>query len=122
MGLDSRWQMKRLTTPTHEFIFEVNPNEWDAFRITYKQAGKIILERTEADNYKIEERQGTNSIKYKLSYRLSQVETQKFQANVKTEIQIRCHYPDGSSFASDVIPLNVAEVLNQEILGDDIDD
>ena len=92
--------MKRLTTPTHEFLLEIDPSEWDEFRITYKQAGRIVLERTEADVYHIEE-------------------TGTFQANVKTEIQIRCHYPDGTSFASDIIPMNVAEVLNQEILGDD---
>lgn len=110
--------MKRLTTPTHEFLLEIDPSEWDEFRITYKQAGRIVLERTEADVYHIEET-GTNPIKYKLWYRLTQVETQMFQANVKTEIQIRCHYPDGTSFASDIIPMNVAEVLNQEILGDD---
>lgn len=110
--------MKRLTTPTHEFLFEVDPRDWDAFRITYKQAGKIVLEKSEKDYYQVVET-GSNPIKYKLSYRLTQAETQMFQANIKTEIQIRCHYPDGASFASEVIPLGVAEVLNQEILGDD---
>lgn len=108
--------MRRITTPTHEFVFEVDPNEWDSFRITYKQAGKIVLEKKETDYYKIEQISDEPK-KFKISYRLDQNETMLFQANVKTEIQVRCHYPDGTSFASDIIPLSVAEVLNQEILG-----
>lgn len=110
--------MKRLTTPTHEFYLEIDPREWDSYRITYKQAGRIVLEKKETDEHYVEET-GTNPIRYKLWFKLTQPETKMFQANVKTEIQIRCHYADGNSFASDIIPMSVAEVLNQDILGDD---
>ena len=112
--------MKRLTTPTHEFCLEVDPTMWDSFRITYKQCGCIVLEKTEADNLNMES-SDTNPEKYKIWYQLTQQETKMFKPGVKVEIQIRCHYPDGTVFASDIVGLNVSDVLNQEILGENED-
>lgn len=110
--------MKRLTTPTHEFVLDIDPRLWDEFRITYKQGGSIVLEKCETDDITFEET-STKPTKYKIKFRLSQRETALFRPNVKTELQIKCHYPDGTAFASDITTVNVTDVLNQEILGDE---
>ena len=110
--------MKRLTTPTHKFVLDIDPREWDEFRITYSQIGTIVLEKTEADKVSIEVGSSTPT-RYTMTIRLTQAETALFKPNKKVEMQIRCHYPDGSAFASDVMTVNVHDVLNQEMLGDE---
>lgn len=110
--------MKRFTTPTHRFVLEIDPRQWDEFRITYRQAGKIVLEKTEADQIDITV--GTSKpTRYTMSFKLTQNETAMFSPNTKVEMQIRYHYPDGTVDATDVMTANVTDVLNQEILGDE---
>jgi len=110
--------MKRFTTPTHRFVLEVDPRQWDEYRITYRQSGKIILEKTETDGVNIEV--GTSKpTKYIMSFKLTQEETAMFKPNNKVEMQIRYHYPDGTVDATDIMVANVTDVLNQEILGDE---
>jgi len=110
--------MKRFTTPTHRFVLEIDPRQWDEFRITYRQAGKTILERSETDDVNIEVGT-TKPTKYTMSFKLTQRETAMFNPNVKVEMQIRYHYPDGTVDATDVMTANVTDVLNTEILGDE---
>lgn len=110
--------MKRFTTPTHKFVLEIDPREWDEFRITYCQNGQPVLEKTETDNVTIEV--GTSKpTKYAMIVKLTQEETALFKTNCGVEMQIRCHYPDGTVFASDKMNVKVQDVLNQEILGNE---
>ena len=112
--------MRRLTTPRHEFILDVDPRLWDEFRVTYKQAGKIVLEKCETDSgIRMETINTDSETTYKLWFQLTQEETQQFKPGIKTEVQIRCHYSNGNAYASEIIPLKVSDVLNQEILGDE---
>ena len=105
--------MQRVTTPTHTFVLDTDPNQWDVFRITYRQGNTTILELTEKDTYILEEK----SSGYRLSYTLTQEQTRKFTPGRQAQVQIRAHYPDGKVVASEVFSFMVADVFNQEILG-----
>lgn len=105
--------MQRLTTPTHSFVLDDNPSNWDEFRITYRQNGRIILEKDDITEMTVTQ----SGSKYTLSYQLTQEETKKFQPNRKVEVQIRAHYASGKTVASDIFVLMVDDVLNHEILG-----
>ena len=48
--------MQRVTTPTHTFLLDTDPSQWDVFRITYRQGNTTILELTEKDVYIVEEK------------------------------------------------------------------
>lgn len=110
--------MKRFTTPTHRFVLEIDPRDWDEFRITYRQAGKIVLEKTEEDDIDITV-SSSHPTKYTMSFQLTQEETGAFKPNTKVEMQIRYHCPDGTVDATDIMVANVSDVLNQEILGNE---
>jgi len=114
--------MYRLTTPTHRFVMALDPREWIKFTITYAQDRKVVLEKTETDNFTVEEFttrdcHGDEIPVYMLSVTLSQEETQKFRTSARrTEAQIRCLYSTGDSFSSQMIPLRVRDVLNNRVL------
>lgn len=111
--------MHRLTTPTHIFIMNVDPRQWDKFIISYKNDGRIVLEKTQEDEHEIEiiENEETGEIdEFRLSINLTQEETQKFKALSMSEVQFRCHYPTGEVIASNKIKFQICDVLNQEIL------
>ena len=109
--------MRRITTPTHSFVFTTDPSEFDEFRITYKQNGKIVLEKTEADLEDMTITQTDDN--YTLSFRLTQKETEEFSPNDPARVQVRAHYPDGMTVASDIFGFAVADVFNKEILGNE---
>lgn len=104
--------MQRVTTPVHEFIIDIDPHEWDEFRITYTQNRRIILEKTQNDPIAMD----AYGEKYRLYYRLTQEETKRF-GNMQTHVQIRAHYPDGATVASEICMFQVEDVLSHEILG-----
>ena len=106
--------MRRITTPTHTFIFDTNPQTFTAFRITYKQNGATVLEKTEADREQMEVTQAGD--KYVLAYNLTQEETAKFTPNSQAKVQVRAKLEDGTVVASEVFAFAVADVFNQEIL------
>ncbi len=114
--------MFRLATPTHRFIMALDPREWVKFTISYAQDRKIVLEKTEEDDIQIDEYisrdcHGDEVPVYMMSVRLSQEDTKKFRTSARrTEIQIRCLYSTGDSFASKLIPVDVRDVLNDQIL------
>lgn len=108
--------MKRLTTPTHEFTFDIDPREWSGFLITYKQGKDIVLEKSDKDEHSTAVNEdGT----YKLSYRLTQHETKAFRAGMRCDIQVRSVYANGDAIASDIVSIDVEDVLDGKILGDE---
>lgn len=105
--------MFRLTTPTHEFLMDLDPNEWSKFIVSYSQHSTIILEKTESDEYEVEQLEdGTYSMRIKLS----QEETQLFNPNEVAYVQIRCAYDNGDSFASEKLSFKINDVINQTIM------
>ena len=109
--------MFRYTTPTHEFITDINPEAWDSFIISYSQAGKIVLEKTEQDDYTIEDKTDDPVAPgYYLTIKLSQEETALFNPVDSVYIQIRCKYDTGDTFASDMIILKVDDVIHNSLI------
>ena len=111
--------MIRATTPTHTFVFDVNPEEsFSSILITYAQNGEIILEKKKSDlTFATETAAGRGSV-YTASLRLSQQETKLFSAKPRNtvEIQIRALTPFGEALASDKRSIPVVDVLNDEVL------
>jgi hypothetical protein len=79
------------TTPTHTFTLPFNADTLTAVRFTYKQNGKIVLEKEGADVVK---KDNTISVK------LTQEETLMFQANCVAILQPHVKTTGGDAFVS----------------------
>lgn len=97
--------MYRVTTPTHTFNFPFETSLIDKLILTYKQNGKTIIEKTEADV----EMDGT-----KVSVTFTQQETALFKADI-AKVQMRVKSGE-KVMASNILTVNVNEVLNKEVL------
>ena len=107
----------RLTTPTHEFVTDLDPNEWESFIISYSQHDQTILEKTEEDLIAIEDHRDDNSMPgWYLIIRLTQEETARFTPKEKCYIQVRCKYDSDAVFASEKIMVSVDDVINQTVM------
>lgn len=95
--------MHRGTTPTNIFRTDVDLTNASVLFITYKQNGKVILEKT-IDDVSIH-----GEI---VEVRLSQRETLLFSEGIVT-IQIRAKFQDGSVIASSLIRTNAREILKE---------
>lgn len=101
--------MIRATTPTIEFILPEGMYENSKeILITFKQADKIILNKNKEDLEKDE-----NS---KYHIKLTQAETNLFQANIELKIQLRFLSMAGDVCASTIKSVNVKDVLNDQEL------
>lgn len=99
--------MRRGTTPTHIFKTKVDLRSVDAIFMTYKQEGRVIVEKT-IDDITIEEEQ--------LSLTLTQADTLGFSTIGDVEIQCRAKFPDGAAVASQVIKVPVGKILKEGII------
>lgn len=109
--------MFRYTTPTCEFVMDINPIGWETYIITYSQRGRIILEKTEEDPHTIEDKTtDPEYMGYCLSVKLSQEETALFNPVDNIYIQIRCKYDTGDVFASDKVVVKPEDVLHKDIM------
>lgn len=95
--------MYRGTTPINIFRTDVDLTNASVLFITYKQNGKVILEKS-IDEVSIKR----NSV---IVY-LSQKETLLFKEGIVT-IQIRVRFFDGSTIASDLIRTNADDILKE---------
>lgn len=95
--------MYRGTTPINIFRTDVDLTNASVLFITYKQNGKIVLEKS-IDEVKIQKEIVTVS--------LSQKETLLFTEGIVT-IQIRAKFPDGSTIASNLIRTSAKEILKE---------
>lgn len=97
--------MIRITTPQHIFTFPQDPSGYAAIRITYKQCGKIILQKTKEDMTFGEDNAA--------SFILTQSETARFRTGF--DVQFQAHVKVGDSvFASEIMTLSVSDVLDNE--------
>jgi hypothetical protein len=100
--------MYRATTPTHRFRFPRDLSEFRTILITYKQKGKIVMEKSKAE-LTID----GNVAKYVLS----QDEANAFAAGDRSvSVQIRAVDNNGTALASRIFQMNVNDVLNDEVL------
>lgn len=95
--------MHRGTTPIHIFRTDVDLTNASVLFITYKQNGKIVLEKS-IDEVTIQ--------KEVVTVYLSQKETLLFNEGTVT-IQIRAKFPDESTIASNLIRTSVKEILKE---------
>ena len=95
--------MHRGTTPTNIFRADVDLTSASVLFITYKQNGKVVLEKT-IDDVSIHGEM--------VEVRLSQRETLLFSEGIVT-IQIRAKFQDGSVIASSLIRTNAREILKE---------
>lgn len=93
--------MHRGTTPINIFRTDVDLTNASVLFITYKQNGKVVLEKT-IDDVSIHGEM--------VEVRLSQRETLLFSEGIVT-IQIRAKFQDGSVIASSLIRTNAREIL-----------
>ena len=93
--------MKRGTTPTNTFKTNIDLTG-AAVYVTYSQRGKTVLEKTGEDLDVSAEAVVT---------RLSQRDTLGFAATEKVRIQIRYVVPDGTAGASNIMAVEVGDIL-----------
>lgn len=99
--------MIRATTPTHTFNIPIEANKIQEILVTYRQVGRNILEKTNADM----ENNGNA-----WSVTLTQQETKLFMADTKVEVQVRVLTTGGDALASKIFSVTVDRVLNDEVM------
>lgn len=97
--------MYRVTTPTHIFILPFDTALIDKLVLTYKQSGKTVIEKTEAD---------VTLEGNRVSVTFTQQETALFKADT-AKVQMRVKTGE-KVIASNILSVNVNEVLNKEVL------
>lgn len=100
--------MYRATTPTHKFRFPKDLSEFKTILVTYKQKGKIVMEKTKAD---------LTADGNTASFVLTQEEANAFSPGDRSvSVQIRAVDIYGTVLASKIFQVNVKDVLNDEVL------
>ncbi len=99
--------MRRLTTPEHRFVLELDQSIIKKIKITYAQEDEIILEKN-LDDVKFKE--NTAIIK------LSQEETKLFSPDKMVKIQIRVLTTGNDALASDIMNKYIDDVLDDEVI------
>lgn len=97
--------MYRVTTPTHTFKLPFEANTIDKLILTYKQNGRIVLEKNKED---------VTLIDNKIVVVLTQEETKLFEPQ-KAFVQLRVK-ADDAVMASKAIVFYVSDVLNDEVM------
>ena len=99
--------MYRGTTPTNTFrTNQVDLSTADVIYITYKQMGKVIVEKTKADCTF-----GENSV----SVTLTQDETLRFSVH-DVQVQIRARFADGRAIASNILQTPAKAILKEGVI------
>lgn len=93
--------MYRGTTPTNVFRTDVDLENASVLFVSYKQNGKVVLEKSLED---------VNVKKTLVTINLTQKETLLFQDGIVT-IQIRAKFPDNTAIASNLIRTTAEEIV-----------
>lgn len=109
--------MFRATTPTHTFLFDVDPDvSYSDILITYAQGNKIVLEKQKSDLTFEGSQVIEGETVYLASLHLTQEESNKFQPIKTVNVQVRALTYNNEAVASNKIPVSVKDVLNDEVL------
>ena len=101
------FDMRLGSTPKHEFALPFDVSLVKEFKVTYKQKGKIILEKY-LDDFVID---GNT-----LSVTLTQEETFLFAGDVNVELQARVLTMGGDALSSDIRIITAKRCLDSEVL------
>ncbi|KXI16087.1 hypothetical protein HMPREF3230_01224 [Gardnerella vaginalis] len=93
--------MYRGTTPTNVFRTDVDLENASVLFVSYKQNGKVVLEKSLED---------VSVKKTLVTVNLTQKETLLFQNGIVT-IQIRAKFPDNTAIASNLIRTTAEEIV-----------
>lgn len=93
--------MYRGTTPTNVFRTDVDLENASVLFVSYKQNGKVVLEKSLED---------VSVKKTLVAVNLTQKETLLFQDGIVT-IQIRAKFPDKTAIASNLIRTTAEEIV-----------
>ncbi|MFU0554850.1 hypothetical protein [Gardnerella vaginalis] len=93
--------MYRGTTPTNVFMTDVDLENASVLFVSYKQNGKVVLEKSLED---------VSVKKTLVTVNLTQKETLLFQDGIVT-IQIRAKFPDNTAIASNLIRTTAEEIV-----------
>ena len=97
--------MIRGTTPTHTFALPFDTSAVKSAKVIYVQSDAVVLEKTSCT-------MDGNT----LSVRLTQEETLKFDCKKNVEIQLRILTEANDALTSDIITIDVARCLDEEVL------
>lgn len=110
--------MFRATTPLHSFVFKDDPQNYKKILIIYAHGEMVFLEKTKDDltfSTKVED----GVTKYVASVRLTQEETKRFRIDGRGKtsyVQVRVLDSNDLAYASDKVPINVKDVLDDQVL------
>ena len=99
--------MRRGTTPTHTFTLPFSVENVSDALIVYAQADNVILRKTVSQCHM----EGNS-----LSVELTQEETFLFDCSKKVQIQVRVKTDEKTALTSDIITVDVAKCLSNEVL------
>jgi hypothetical protein len=99
--------MRLGSTPKHEFTLPYDISLVKEFKVTYKQNGKIILEKY-LNDFEVDDKT--------LSVTLTQEETFLFDENVNVELQGRVLTMGGEAIPSDIRIMTAEKCLDREVL------
>jgi hypothetical protein len=99
--------MRLGSTPKHEFTLPFDMSLVKAFKVTYKQNGKIVLEKY------LEDFSANGNT---LSVTLAQEETFLFVEGVNVELQARVLTMGGDALPSDIRIITAEKCLDREVL------
>lgn len=99
--------MRMGTTPPHTFVLPKNVGAIEKVLITYTQADRLILEKTEKD---------CTVDGHVVKTRLTQEETFLFTPKVEVEVQIRVKTTGADVLGSDVVRISCERCLSNEVL------
>ena len=105
--------MRRGTTPIHTFKLKTKQGETldlrsaDVVYMTYKQAGKTIIEKTKDDMEITED---------KVVINLSQTDTLAFSTISDVEVECRARFADEQAIASCIKKIPVCKILKEGVI------
>lgn len=109
--------MYRATTPTHSFIFDIDPDAtFKTILITYAQDSDIVIEKGKSDLTFSTTTDRSGKTLYVASLRLTQEESNLFDADRNVVVQIRALTYNNEAVAFNKITVAVRNVLNDEVL------
>ena len=94
--------IRKGTTPTHIFNTNVDLTEAVALYVTYKQGGRVVIEKDKSEC----EITSTN-----VTTKLTQADSLKLNETQTVEMQIRARFSDGTAIASNIMTAEAGRVL-----------
>lgn len=94
--------IRKGTTPTHIFNTNVDLTAAVVLYITYKQGGRVVIEKN------IDDCEVTTET---ITVKLTQEETLKLNDTQAVEMQIRARFSDGTAVASNIMTAEAGRIL-----------